>query len=298
MPDRRRQQVRVQRPRSGRPDRPPTCSHSRPAGRRRRRTGTRPATPHGRRRRGPGGGSNPAVARSMVSSSSSRWAAAAPSSSSKRTARIPRGKAGRWPSRSGSPTNRTSGIRGTMPSEAYSPFEIGWALSVQVASVAVPARRHDLREEPPTEAALLDAGQDEQHRQEPEILAPDRRRERDHGRRAPVGRLLGHDEPVGIVRLEVGVQPQDRGEVLGDVGLVQRPRVVVDRVAPDAGARDQVVGRRPTVGDACGRLARGRLEHRFRRPRRRRCRGRRSCGRLRRRGRSRRRSRGARARPA
>ena len=129
-------------------------------------------------------------------------------------------------------------------------------------------------------------------------LAPHRRRERDHGRRAAVDRLLGHDEPVRVVRLEVAVQPQDRREVLGDVRLVQPPRVVVDRVTPDAGARDQVVGRRPAVGDACGRLARGRLEHRVRRPRRRRCRDRRSCGRLRRRERSRRRSRAARARPA
>ena len=37
---------------------------------------------------------------------------------------------------------------------------------------------------------------------------------------AVVGRVLGDDESVGIVRLEVGVQPQDRPEVIGDVGLV------------------------------------------------------------------------------
>ena len=50
-----------------------------------------------------------------------------------RSAWIPAGSAGHWKPATGRPTTLNSGIRGTIPYVAYSPFEIGWALSVQVA---------------------------------------------------------------------------------------------------------------------------------------------------------------------
>ena len=93
-------------------------------------------------------------------------------------ARRRRGSVRKAPSRSARPTSRRSGIRGTIPSDAYSPFEIGWALSVAVAA-ATPAPRsagHDRREQRPAEPRRLDLRQHEQHREEPQALAPTRRR--------------------------------------------------------------------------------------------------------------------------
>jgi hypothetical protein len=85
-----------------------------------------------------------------------------------------------------------------------------------------PQRRHDLREQGPPEAQRLDLRQHEQHREEPQVLAPVRGGEGDDGRRSAVDGLLGHDEPVGVGRMEVVVEPQDRGEVVGMSGWFRR----------------------------------------------------------------------------
>ena len=97
---------------------------------------------------------------------------------------------------------------------------------------------HHRAEEPAAQPPALGAWQDEQHRQEPQAIAGDRRDEGVDGARAVRSEPFGHDEPLGVRRLQVAVQPQDRAQVVG------AEEVVVQGVAPDRGAGREVLGRR------------------------------------------------------
>ena len=100
---------------------------------------------------------------------------------------------GRW----GSPVRFSSGIRGTIPSLAYSAFEIGWALSAATARTIVGIRRQHPVDQLAPEARPLVTRQHEQHRQVPQPLAHGRRGEGDD-----LGRVARHrrdDEPLGSV---------------------------------------------------------------------------------------------------
>ena len=104
-------------------------------------------------------------------------------------------------------------------------------------------RQHALEERPPQPDALL-LGQDEQHREEPGPATHHGGGEADD---ALAARCVGvgpgrHDEPLRIAGPEVVVQRHDRGQVVGDRGLVQPRGVVVDRDPPDRGAGEQLVG--------------------------------------------------------
>ena len=177
------------------------------------------------------------------------------------------------PARSARPTSRRSGIRGTIPSDAYSPFEIGWALSVAVARSAGPAVGGETcGEERPAEPAA--PGPRAARTASTGTTASSRRTTATNATTAggpPSTACSATTNRVGVGRVEVGVEPEDRGEVVGDLGLVQAAEVVVDRVAPDPGAGDEVVRRRRAVGDARGRRARrARSRPPVTRPRRRR----------------------------
>ena len=108
----------------------------------------------------------------------------------------------------------------------------------------------DPRDQRAPDPGRLDVGHHEAHRQEPQVLAPDRGGERDDPVRGwLVGIGLGrHDEPLGVGRLEVRVEPEQRTGLVLDLGLVQPDDVVVDRHSPDIDARLQLVGADGPVG--------------------------------------------------
>jgi hypothetical protein len=98
------------------------------------------------------------------------------------------------------------------------------------------AGRRDPGEEGSPETAALDPGPHEQHREEPD-LAPHRRRREAVDRAARAARALCDHESIGIRAVEVGVEPEDRSQLFGHLGLGQAAEVVVDRSAPDSRRR-------------------------------------------------------------
>ena len=129
-------------PRRARPVRPPSCSRNRRTPRPIAEQEADPAlggvegvigrpiepggvADRGRRARRPG----------PIGRDRRPWPAPRRTRSPRCPAAAPRSRA----ARSASPTRRRSGMRGTSPSDPYSPFEIGWTLSVAVARHVTPA---------------------------------------------------------------------------------------------------------------------------------------------------------------
>ena len=138
------------------------------------------------------------------------------------------------------------GIRGTIPSVAYSPFEIGWALSVQVASTRPSSGSGSRRSS--------------SARPSPRACSPGSTKSIDRNHSGPRStadpnattwlpparsRQLGDEEARRVRRERVGVQPAHARVVLRQRREAERARVVVDPVPPDAMAVGQVRLGRP-----------------------------------------------------
>ena len=257
-------------PRRARPGRPPRCSRSRRARRSGRGTGSR-AGPRAR------GTRDRRSARSPRRRGRARRAprrAPTRRGRRRRSAISSNGDRARSPSGSGGERRRPLGQadepeqrhpRHDARASAYSPFEIGWALSVAVArpvdAVAGPpavARR----EQRPAEAAALRLRPDEQHRQEPRGARggrPTTKASIGGGRRPSVA--LGDEERRRIGRVEVartgaGSARGRRGSRAGRAGRGSRS----GRRARSRAGRQVVERRRPKVVAGRGRVAAGRLE--------------------------------------
>ena len=137
-----------------------------------------------------------------------------------------------------------NGTRGTMPYQAYSAFEIGWALSVAVARATPssgPAGSTWASRARPTPADWSPGSTNSIERNH----SRSRRSAAATTIRRPTSASvlrLRDDEAIGIGRLQVLVESDERTGLVGDVRLRQAARVVVDRVAPDLGTGGQFGG--------------------------------------------------------
>ena len=165
----------------------------------------------------------------------------------------------------GNPMRLRSGMRGTMPAEAYSALLIGWALSVAVArNDASPSAGATCASERAAHAGALEPGRtksiERNHRRSRITAAANATIRSPPCPFSPVapslpggGRIRGHrgdDEPLRVSGLEVCVESEQRGRLGRHVRLVQPSGVVVDPVTPDLGAGRELVAADGAIRDA------------------------------------------------